>query len=159
MARSNSPDTKSLFLKAGQQTVRRLCEHAGILGQGNIILESLGSSIRYRWGGSPVHVSSVTGDINTKTAADVNSRASHDRSRGLYCLTNTHHVSSAGWDHIHMSAWIWTLPPDKTFIYVIYLCHIIMVGLVDNKNFDYGLDFKGNIHSIYLFLYLYLHIY
>lgn len=57
-------------------------------------------------------------------------------------------------DHIHMSAWIWTLPPDKTFIYVIYLCHIIIVGLVDNKNFDYGLDFKGNIHSLYLFLYL-----
>lgn len=62
-------------------------------------------------------------------------------------------------DHIHMSAWIWTLPPDKTFIYVIYLCHIIIVGLVDDKHFDYGLDFKGNIHSIYLFLYLYLHIY
>lgn len=76
------------------------CEHAGILGQGNIILESLGSSIRYRWGGSPVHVSSVTGDINTKTAADVNFRASHDRSRGLYCLTNTHYVSSSGWDPI-----------------------------------------------------------
>lgn len=62
-------------------------------------------------------------------------------------------------DHIHMNAWIWTLPPDKTFIYEIYLCHIIIVGLVDDKHFDYGLDFKGNIHSIYLFLYLYLHIY